>query len=79
MSFEAGKQAALSGKSLSDNPHTCGFTKLGAVKLTEEGVDWQNGFNSATVRTVTKAEWAAAIKGSPFKCDRNRQYWKKCK
>ena len=79
MSFEAGKQAALSGKSLSDNPFTCGFTKLGNVKLTEEGVDWQNGFNSATVRTATKAEWAAAIKGSPFKSDRNPRLWRKCK
>jgi hypothetical protein len=76
MSFEAGKQAALNGKSLSDNPHTCGFTKLGSVKLTEEGIEWQNGFNSTVCRVASQKETQAArsVDVSRFKRKSNRHY-----
>lgn len=67
MSYEAGKKAALEGKTLGDNPHTDGFTKLGNVKLTEEGREWENGFKSTIpARIASKEEMAVAMKGNPF-------------
>ena len=76
MSFEAGKRAALEGKSLQDNPHTCGFTKLGNMKLTEEGIEWENGFRSATKRIASKEEIQAAanVDISRFRRKSNRYY-----
>jgi len=78
MSFEAGKQAFLSGKSQSDNPHTCGFTKLGAVKLTEEGIDWDRGFVSMIKHIPTQKEIQASrsVDLSRFRRKSNRYYGK---
>lgn len=75
MSYEAGKQAALEGKTLADNPHTNGFTKLGSVKLTEEGHEWARGFGDVP-RKVTKKEIADSRKMdiSRFKRKSNRYY-----
>lgn len=42
--FLEGKQAASNGKTLSDNPHVIGLTKLGAPRLSEDGIEWQAGF-----------------------------------
>ena len=76
MSYEAGKKAALEGKTLADNPPTCGFTKLGNIKLTEEGVEWQNGFNSTISRVASQKEMTAArsVDISKFKRKSNNYY-----
>ena len=78
MSYEAGKQAALNNKTLSDNPHTDGFTKLGNVKLTEAGIEWEAGFkDTMPMRVASKEEMAVAMKGNPFsQRTRKRRAWK---
>jgi hypothetical protein len=75
--FEAGKIAQLSGKTQNDNPYLTGeFTKLGNPKMTEEGHEWINGFNSVIVRKCSKEEILAADKVdiSRFKRKSNRYY-----
>lgn len=73
--FEAGRQAKLSGKARSDNPHITGYTKLGAAKLSEEGIAWEQGFNSIG-RVASDAEMQAARKVdvSRFRRKSNRHY-----
>ena len=56
MSFEAGKQAFFNGLTLADNPHICGVTKLGNVKLTEEGVNWERGYLSVKPARIASAK-----------------------
>ena len=75
--FEAGKQASLEGKSISDNPHTCGLTKLGSIKLTEEGIEWEAGFKAAMpARVASEAEMKAArsVDVSRFRRKPNKSY-----
>lgn len=41
--FEAGRIAFTEGKNYDDNPHVIGRTKLGAIKVSEEGEEWERG------------------------------------
>lgn len=75
--FEIGRQAALGGKGISENPYTCGTTKLGNIKLTENGVEWEAGFNSAIpARFADEKEMASArlLDVSRFRRKSNRYY-----
>ena len=75
--YEFGKQAFAEGKSLHDNPYTCGLTKLGNVKLTEEGIEWERGFLTAKpLRQASKEELLAAnrVDVSRFRRKPNRFY-----
>lgn len=77
--FVEGKQAAVSGKTYNDNPHARGFTKLGAIKPSEETRElfdaWANGFGSIG-RRATPQEVADALRYDPsqFKRKSNRYY-----
>jgi hypothetical protein len=75
--FLAGKRAFLEGKTENDNPHIIGQTKLGNNRLTEEGIDWHDGFTSAKpARVCSAAENAAAasLDVSRFRRKSNRYY-----
>lgn len=77
MSFEAGKQAFFEGKSLADNPYTNGFTKLGNIKLTEEGLEWERGFFSVKPARIPSAKEIAdscKLDISRFKRKSNNYY-----
>lgn len=76
--FKEGQEAFAAGKLLSDNPHVCGITKLGNVKLDEEGIEWERGYFAAKpMRIASKEEWAAAMKGNPFSQRKfKRRVWK---
>ena len=77
MSYEAGKQAALNNKTLSDNPHTNGFTKLGNVRLTEAGIEWETSFkDTMPAHVASKAEIQASksVDISHFKRKSNKYY-----
>ncbi|RPH72676.1 MAG: hypothetical protein EHM78_01895 [Myxococcaceae bacterium] len=73
--FEFGRMACLSGLSQSANPHVTGHTKLGAPKLSEDGVEWASGWASVP-RAVSKADEAAARRYdlSPYRRKSNRYY-----
>jgi hypothetical protein len=73
--FEAGKVAKQTGASVESNPHCTGFTKLGAMKLTDEGLEWERGFYSVA-RIATKKEIADAelMDISKFRRKSNRYY-----
>jgi hypothetical protein len=75
--IEAGKQAFFNGLTLADNPHTCGVTKLGNVKLTEEGVDWERGYLSVKPARIASAKEMAdsrKLDVSRFRRKSNRSY-----
>jgi hypothetical protein len=59
--YENGRKARLEGQPSSTNPHVVGFTKLGAPKLSEEGIAWDQGFASIG-RMASEAEMHAARK-----------------
>lgn len=73
--FEAGKIAKAAGKTSTDNPYIVGYTKLGSPKLSEDGVEWQNGFGSVG-RECSKKEMDAAreLDVSRFRRKSNRYY-----
>lgn len=76
--FINGKNAALSGKALSDNPFISGLTKLGNPSYSdnEAGFDWNSGFQSEIKRWATKKEIADAesMSISKFRRKSNRYY-----
>lgn len=75
--FQAGMNAAKEGKKDSDNPYICGTTKLGSVKFSEGGIDWDNGFRSMQpARKASKEEIqaAASVDVSRFRKKFNRYY-----
>lgn len=76
--FEQGASAAIAGLSHSDNPYVVGYTKLGNPKLSEDGVEWQTGFNYAIPRIASAKEVKAArsVDVSRFKRKFNRYYGK---
>jgi hypothetical protein len=60
--FDAGRQAYHAGKKETDNPHIIGKTKLGNLKLSDEGHDWLAGYtNAKPPRIASKAEVDAAV------------------
>lgn len=73
--FQSGKQAKIEGKTLQDNPHIIGFTKLGSPKLSDEGIEWEQGFSSVG-RIAGKAEVQSAsqVNVSRFRRKSNRYY-----
>jgi hypothetical protein len=73
--FEEGKVAKQTGASVESNPHCIGFTKLGAMKLSDEGLEWERGFYSVQ-RWATKKELADADLAdiSKFRRKSNRYY-----
>jgi hypothetical protein len=73
--FQAGVEAKKSGKTENDNPYIIGKTKLGANRLSEEGIEWQSGFNSVG-RVASKEEMNAArlVDVSRFRRKSNRYY-----
>jgi len=75
--FTEGQQAFRAGKTEADNPYTNGRTALGALRLTEEGVAWAEGFQSAKpARKLSEAELEAArsVDVSRFRRKSNRYY-----
>jgi hypothetical protein len=74
-----GKQAAVAGKTYNDNPYARGFTKLGAIKPSDETRDqfeaWIIGLGSIG-RPATPQEVADALRYDPsqFKRKSNRFY-----
>ena len=76
--FEAGIEACKSGKTENDNPFIIGKTKLGNNKLSEDGIEWLNGFVSAIKRVATQKEMqvAAQYDVSRFRRKSNRYYGK---
>lgn len=76
--YNEGRAAALSGKSLSDNPYFTGeFTKLGTPKLSEQGYEWADGFGSVFRECSTKEQADAAnLDVSKFRRKSNQYYLK---
>jgi hypothetical protein len=74
-SYENGKQARIEGKKSTDNPFIIGYTKLGSPKLSDEGIEWEQGFNSIG-RIADKKEVQAAnsVEVSRFRRKANRYY-----
>lgn len=74
-SYEMGKAAKIAGKTANDNPYIIGYTKLGSIKLSENGISWEQGFNSIG-RIASKQEIEAARKVdiSRFKRKSNNYY-----
>lgn len=75
--FLAGRQAQRDGLTLDRNPYIIGKTKLGNNRLSEEGVEWENGFRSAMpARILSAKELADARKYdlSPYRRKSNRYY-----
>lgn len=77
ISFEQGKQAAREGQGRSANPHIIGTTKLGAPRLSEEGVEWERGWIEGQPRRLAskkEMEAAAELDVSRFRRRSNRYY-----
>lgn len=73
--FEAGRAARLAGKAVTDNPHVVGHTKLGAPKLSDEGVEWERGFSSVgRVAGAAEVAAAASVDVRRFRRKPNRSY-----
>ena len=73
--FEEGKIAKQAGYLVESNPHCIGFTKLGAMKLTDEGLEWERGFYSVTrVATAKELSDAECMDISKFRRKSNRYY-----
>lgn len=58
--FLEGKQAARDGKARGANPYTIGQTKSGVTKLSEEGIEWDNGWVDGQPPRVASAQEMAA-------------------
>lgn len=73
--FQVGRQAKLDGKAATDNPFITGYTKLGSPKLSDEGIEWEAGYNSIG-RVASKAEMneAAKVDVSRFRRRSNNYY-----
>jgi hypothetical protein len=79
LAFIEGKQAAVAGKSYNDNPYARGFTKLGAIKPSEETRiqfdAWESGRGSiGRPATPQEVRDAAITDPSQFKRKSNRYY-----
>jgi hypothetical protein len=76
--FEAGRKAYHSGKSVHDNPHIVGKTKLGSPKFSgEEGHEWLAGYNDAKPARVAykrEIDAAASVDVKRFRRKSNRHY-----
>lgn len=75
--FMQGKTAAREGRELSANPYITGVTTLGAPRLSEDGVEWANGWNDGQpARRATKKELAdaASLDIAQFRRKPNRFY-----
>ena len=73
--YQEGAEAKKNGKRYEDNPYITGYTKLGSIKLSEEGEEWLKGWNSIS-REATKKEIADAEDRdvSRFRKKPNRYY-----
>ena len=73
--FEEGMVARKAGAPVESNPYCIGFTKLGSMKLSYEGLEWERGFYSVQ-RWATKKELADAELAdiSKFRRKSNRYY-----
>jgi len=75
--YKDGMKAAKEGKQASDNPYICGTTKLGSIKFSEGGIDWDNGFRSmqpARKASEKEIQAAASVDVSRFRKKSNRFY-----
>ncbi len=64
---QEGREAFAVGKSLSDNPYVVGFTKLGSPKLSEDGIEWEQGYASVgRAASRHEIEAAATVNVSQF-------------
>lgn len=79
LAFLEGKNAALNGATYDDNPYARGFTKLGAIKPSDETRvqfdAWAQGRGSiGRHATVEEIRMAAMFHSSHFKRKSNRYY-----